>query len=918
MARTRMQLSTGLAPLDRVLRGLMSGDNLVWQVDTVQDYLPFVEPYCACARENGQRLIYFRFADHPPLLTEADGAEICELDPEQGFDPFIAGVHQTISEAGRGNLYLFDCLSELAPDWCSDRMLGNFFMLTCPYLYDRAAVAYFAILRHRHSFHAVRPITNTTQILVDVYRHKGKIYIHPLKVQHRHSNTMYMLHVWQGNEFLPVTQSCVITEILENVPWSRQDAASLQLGYWSKTFAEAEAIQKNLEDGVDCAREAETYFHRIVRMLISNHEAVLELAEQYFSLKDLLLIRRRMIGTGLLGGKSVGMLLARAILRAADKRWGEILETHDSFYVGADVFYTYLVQNGCWSMVQKHKLTHALDDETETARRRILAGEFPEYIQAQFGDMLDYFGQSPIIVRSSSLLEDNFGNAFAGKYESVFCANQGGPHKRLEDFLSAVRMVYASTMSEEALQYRHQRGLLAHNEQMALLIQRVSGSTYGNLFFPQAAGVAFSFNPYVWHETIDPHAGVLRLVFGVGTRAVDRSDDDYTRLVALNAPQRRPETNFDEVRQYAQRRVDLLDLEANQLASARFTDVFEKCAELLPIEMFATRDRNLRRTAETRYKRAALPYVLTFDCLLKKTAFVKDMRRLLQTLQKAYDYPVDVEFTLNFFDENQYRINLLQCRPLQVRGVDPVVIVPEEIAEEDIILKSRGAVIGRSALLGIEWFVLVVPSAYAELGVSERYEIARLIHDVTHHPEVRSDAVMLLGPGRWGTKSPSLGVPVTFADIEGVSVVCEIVMMREGLVPDVSLGTHFLNELVEMDMIYLALFPKQGENYLNLQFFETSQNALPELLPDNPKWAHVLHVVRADKITPDGRKVALNANALEQKVTCYFAARGTPGAPLAAPDKVPFPRTSGSPRGRVRSRGDIVHTDLEPNGGQGA
>ena len=167
-----------------------------------------------------------------------------------------------------------------------------------------------------------------------------------------------------------------------------------------------------------------------------------------------------------------------------DPRWQELLEPHDSFFVGADVFYTYLVQNGCWWMMRKHKEDPNAEDESETARRRILAGEFPDYIVAQLTDMLDYFGQSPVIVRSSSILEDNFENAFAGKYESVFCANRGGQFKRLEDFLCAVRTVYASTMGEDAVKYRTKRGLHKQDEQMGRLIQRVSGSTFGNRFFP--------------------------------------------------------------------------------------------------------------------------------------------------------------------------------------------------------------------------------------------------------------------------------------------------------------------------------------------------------------------------------------------------------------------------------------------------
>jgi len=96
--------------------------------------------------------------------------------------------------------------------------------------------------------------------------------------------------------------------------------------------------------------------------------------------------------------------------------------------------------------------------------------------------------------------------------------------------------------------------------------------------------------------------------------------------------------------------------------------------------------------------------------------------------------------------------------------------------------------------------------------------------------------IMVLGPGRWGTSSPSLGIPVSFTDINRVSILCEIVAMHENLVPDVSLGTHFLNELVEMNMLYLALFPDRGNNYWSKDFFENSPSKLLDLLPAAEKW----------------------------------------------------------------------------------
>ena len=876
MSKLRLKLSTGLPALDHVFRGLMPGDNIVWQVESVRDYMPFIPPYAAYARENRQKIFYFRFAQHPPLLTAADGAEVIPLNPDRGFEPFLSEIHRVINEEGRGCLYLFDCLSELAPDWCSDRMLGNFFMLTCPYLYDRAAIAYFAILRNFHSFHALKPIASTTQILVDVYRHREKLYLQPLKVQYRYSPTMYMLHAWEDDRFVPVNQSGTITEILANAPWSHSETASAQLGFWTKTFAAAQAVLDDLDQGAGSPEKASAFFHKILRMLISHDAKVLALAERYLTLRDLLAIRRRMIGTGLIGGKAVGMILARAILRQADpERWGRLLELHDSFFVGADVFYTYLVQNGCWWMIHHHKPPEGPDDDTETARRRIHAGEFPDYIVKQYSDMLDYFGQSPIIVRSSSLLEDNFGNAFAGKYESVFCANQGGAHKRLEDFLFAVRTVYASTMGEDALAYRQGRGLMQQDEQMGLLIQRVSGNAYGSNFFPQAAGVAFSFNPYAWDPAIDPTAGMIRLVFGMGTRAVDRSDDDYTRIVALNAPTRRPESSYSAVAQYAQRRVDVLDLEANHLASVAFADICRHPD--IPVSLFASRDRDRDRESP---RDRELPWILTFDRLLTETTFVTDMRDMLRTLQTAYDCPVDVEFTLNVLAPGESKINLVQCRPLQVRGTgDALGDPPADIAPRDVLLESRGAVIGNSVEMPLDWILYVVPSVYGGLRESDRYAVAHLIGQVVRLPVLDKKTIMLLGPGRWGTTTPALGVPVSFADITGVSVLGEIVAMRENLVPDVSLGTHFFNELVERDILYLALFPGKEGNALNTSFFETrTLNRLTDFLPGQGEWTSAVRLIDAAGL-PEGGTLTLNANAIRQRSVCYRTPPRAEGEP---------------------------------------
>ena len=870
MAKIDPRLTTGLGGLDRMLKGLIRGDNIVWQIGDVEQYRSFVHPYQDAARQIGEPLVYLRFAGHEPLLGADSGARVYTLDPEDAFEGFVTSIHRIIEETGRGGYYVFDCLSELAGAWRSDQMLGNFFMLTCPYLYDVEAIAYFSILRGRHSFHATRAIAETTQVFLDVYEHDRTLYVHPWKVQARHSSTMHMLHAKADDDFRPVVDSATTTEVRHSVPWLQSE--TLQAGLWNQTFTRAADLCRSDLDRNRFARERADCFEGLLRMCVSRDEQILRLAERYFTLEDIVEIGKRMVGTGLIGGKSVGMLLARAILRATDPRWAQRLEPHDSFFIGSDVFYTYLVRNGIWALRERVRDPDRYLEGAERARQRMLIGTFPDTVGQQFEDMLDYFGQSPVIVRSSSLLEDNFGNAFAGKYESVFCANQGSRHQRLEDFLAAVRTIYASTMSENALTYRAQRGLLDRDEQMALLVQRVSGGMHGNLFFPEVAGVAFSVNPYVWNRQIDPNAGMLRIVYGMGTRAVDRADDDYTRIVALDAPTRRPEETFSEITRCSQRKVDVLDLTANQLVSVRFRQMLADLGDL-SVDLLTSTDSEASRAAALTAVGAAAPRVLTYEKLFTETDFVTDMRAMLSSLHKAYDYPVDVEFTTNFLAEG-YKINVVQCRPLQVTGGGRVSKAPADLPSERILLDARQAVIGQARVSRIDRILYVVPQRYALLPIAKRYSVARAIGRACHVEPRGQRRILLVGPGRWGTTTPSLGVPVRFAEIDSVSAVCEVVSMGDSVVPDVSLGTHFFSDMIEVDMLYFALFPLQGGNILSDDMLTGAPNRLADIVPDGQDLADVVRLIDADTAWP-GRAVVLHADPLEQRAVCYL---GDPAA----------------------------------------
>ena len=463
-------------------------------------------------------------------------------------------------------------------------------------------------------------------------------------------------------------------------------------------------------------------------------------------------------------------------------------------------------------------------------------------IRDHFVRMLEYYGQSPIIVRSSSLLEDNFGNAFAGKYESVFCPNQGSPEERLRAFEDAVKTVYASTMNEDALQYRVSRGLAQKDEQMAVLVQRVSGDYFGDYFFPHLAGMGNSSNLYVWDKDIDMNAGMLRLVFGLGTRAVDRIIGDYARIVTLDDPLRTPLVQAGDERKFSQHYVDVLNLRENRFMSIDLDD-----ALALDIKtdksIFAQMDYDeYQRLRELGYRNRKPPYSLNFRKLLKDTPFPGLMRDVLALLARKYDYPVDIEFTANFRRDGSFRINLLQCRPLQTKGLGKTVELPRITGKDDCIFYTKGNFMGGNVRLPIDYVIYVDAKGYAGKSEQEKYTIARLIGELNR--KLGDKNLMLIGPGRFGTTTPSLGVPVHFTELNRVQVMCEYSSSALGLMPELSYGSHFFQDLVETGIFYAALFAEKEDVGFCPERFLKEENLLTQLLTHGGEHRDTLYVCR--------------------------------------------------------------------------
>ncbi len=573
----------------------------------------------------------------------------------------------------------------------------------------------------------------------------------------------------------------------------------------------------------------------LIRTLISDQLAYVKIAKDWLTIADLRDIRQRKIGGGKIGGKAAGMLLAYRILEeVASQEIRQHLTIPESYYLGADVTYQFMALNGLmhWGD-QKYKNEEQIRQEYPQIQQDFLAGEFPTDTFEALCNLLDRVGAQPLIVRSSSLLEDNFGTSFAGKYESLFCPNQGTADENLRDLTRAIQRIYASIFNPDALTYRRSKGLQDYDERMAILIQVVKGERFGRYFLPQGAGVAFSRNQFRWSSQIRREDGFVRLVWGLGTRAVDRVGNDYPRLVALSHPLLHPQAAPKLVRRYSQQYVDVIDLEENCLATLPVSEVLSPRYTALRYIAQIYRDDYLAPLRTTLLEGSTSELVITYDELLRRTPAARRMREMLNILEEHYHSPVDTEFTLEvkdpFSPNPEVDICLLQCRP-QSHLIEGKTRLPASINPADVVF-STSRVVPEGHVPGIRYVLFVPPEAYTALPTQvERARVGRMIGLLNAKMETCS--YICVGPGRWGTSNSELGVPLGYGDIYHARALVEVSGKDIGLAPEPSFGTHFFQDLLESNIYPLAVYLDDEGVAFNRDFFYHTPNMLRAFLPE--------------------------------------------------------------------------------------
>lgn len=611
----------------------------------------------------------------------------------------------------------------------------------------------------------------------------------------------------------------------------------------------------------------------LIRQLISDQLRYINIAKEWYSVYDLAEVRKRKIGSGRIGGKAAGMLLAnRIIQRVSEEEIRQHIRVPETFFLGSDVFYNFMEVNNLvhWND-QKYKPEEEMRADYPLILGEFERGSFPIEVIERLEGILRFVGEKPLIVRSSSLLEDNFGTSFAGKYDSWFCPNQADHQENLRNLIHSIAKVYASTLNPNALLYRRSKGLQDYDERMAILIQVVEGEKFGRYYLPMAAGVAFSRNLYRWAPQIQREDGFIRLVWGLGTRAVDRVGNDYPRLVALSHPLLRPNSSPESIRRYSQQYVDLIDTELNELRSLPIHEVLNSKYE--PLRFIAQQDQEDYFSSLRSNVIEGSPNSLriTMEDLLRRTPFASRMRTILQTLEQYYQSPVDLEFTVELNQENPLKpdvdITLLQCRPQSQLEISTRVQVPANLDKKDIIF-STNYMVPEGFVADIQTVLFVTPEEYYALATPDlRSKLGRTIGKL--NGLLGKTHFICVGPGRWGTTNPDLGVNINYGDIYNTRALIELTGEGYGQAPEPSLGTHFFQDLLESQIYPLALFLDDPDVVFNREFFYETPNHLLDYLPDETRLDKCLRIIHVKDYRP-GYKLEIALDGIKSLAAGYF------------------------------------------------
>jgi pyruvate,water dikinase len=601
----------------------------------------------------------------------------------------------------------------------------------------------------------------------------------------------------------------------------------------------------------------------LIECVLSSRVEYTETAKDHVDIEDLYHLLQKVIFSpeshGKLGGKSAGLFLASQIVKKRIGGNGEVspFRTPKTWYISSDMMLEFIHYNNMDEIIeQKYKdiervrleYPHVIDIFRQTVMP-------PEMVKG-LSMALDDFGDSPIVVRSSSLLEDRTGCAFVGQYKSVFLGNQGPREERLRSLKRAVAEVYASNFGPDPIEFRTDGGLLEFSEQMGVMIQEMVGTRVGPYFLPAFSGAARSRIDLRWLPEIKGDGGIVRVIPGLGTRARDRTRDENPVLVLPGHPSASIGGSTEDRVRHAPKRIDVVNLETNSLQTLESSELIRRFGDAYPNaeQIFSLCENGQIRPLDLNQDKPKLDtgeLVANFEGLMTRSPFASQIRDLLRTLEENLGKPVEIEFA-----SDGEHIYLLQCRRQCLAPQARPAPIPKDVARDQIVFSTRRCV-SNGWVSNITHVLYLDPAAYTALEEqSHRRAVGRAVARLNQLLPKRQ--FVFVWPDRWSDAGGRSDIK--HSDFKNAAVLIDLPKRESTSDSMLSIDIHFLQDVADSGIFYLPVFTDDEGASLDERFLQRSHNVLPELLPEYAHLSGVVNVIDIPRVK-DGKVLQVLMNA---------------------------------------------------------
>lgn len=519
------------------------------------------------------------------------------------------------------------------------------------------------------------------------------------------------------------------------------------------------------------------------------------------------------IGDGSIGGKARGLAFINSIIKKNNifnKFPGVIITIPRTVVLSTDIFDDFMEENDLYKIGMSDKSDEEIVDYFINAK-------LPSRVYQDLYAFISVI-KNPIAIRSSSKLEDSHYQPFAGIYSTYMIPKTSNSTLMIKMLSDAIKCVYASVYFKASKAYMAATSNVIDEEKMGIVLQEVCGKQYGNKFYPTISGVARSINFY----PIDPEKsedGIANIAYGLGKQIVDGgislrfSPKHPKKILQLSSP----EMALKDTQKY---------FYALDMCPTKFSPSADDGINLLKNDVKeAEKDSSFRFAASTydfqnNVLRDGTLYdgkrVITFANILKYDAFplAEILQTLLEVGQKEMNNPIEIEFAIDLNVDRKkepFVFNFLQIRPI-VDNDQSANFDMEDIPKEKTIIYCESA-LGNGKIDDIYDFVYIKPDAFNSL---DSKKIAMEMNAINEKFIKERKNYVLVGPGRWGSSDPSLGVPVKWAHISQARVIVESGL--ENFRIDPSQGTHFFQNLTSFRVGYFTINPYINDGYYDLEY----------------------------------------------------------------------------------------------------